>query len=379
MDQGWETKEEIRAAFEAKGLAFSERKLERWREERLLPDVDQLPLAYKGSEVRYPVGTAAQAIAVQELLTEKRKFDYVGWELWWRGFSIDERHWRPRLIQAARWGDKALRIFKLLSRRDDERDSADTIADRTVQAGSSNSFYLKIKRRVSQQDLPALLGMLLDVAAGDFEGAIPEVLELPLKRAFDMEDFRELSDAKKPPPDLIEREFPPDLIQRWGARLTDELPSVLRDIARVSRRYSLAEVTDFPQVELEAARDDVRRTLQMTCDSYDAISWLYGRKSFGLRLAAWVAQTSPPSAKAFFTLVFAARRRDGHPVLSSEDICRLANDASLLRERSIKLRELQNDPRFSEVLSPKRLRHGLQGQDEQWTLLKEIEAARIRK
>ena len=86
----------------------------------------------------------------------------------------------------------------------------------------------------------------------------------------------------------------------------------------MSRRYSLADVTDFPRVELEAARDDVRRTMQVACDAYDAFSWLYGEKSFGLRLAAWVAQHSPPSAKAVFTLVFAARRRDGHPILSSE-------------------------------------------------------------
>ena len=147
----------------------------------------------------------------------------------------------------------------------------------------------------------------------------------------------------------------------------------------MSRRYSLIQVTGFPKVELEAARDDVRRTLQIACDSYEAFSWLYGESSFGLRLAAWVAQHSPPSTKAVFTLVFAARRRDGHPILSLEEICCLANDASLLRERSMKLRELQNDPKFSEVLSPKRLRQGLRGPDEQWTLLKEIEAARIRK
>ena len=80
MDQGWETKDEIRAAFEAKGLAFSERKLERWLEEGLLPPADQIPLAYRGSEVRYLPGTAAQAIAIQELLGEKRKFNFVGWE-----------------------------------------------------------------------------------------------------------------------------------------------------------------------------------------------------------------------------------------------------------------------------------------------------------
>jgi hypothetical protein len=146
----------------------------------------------------------------------------------------------------------------------------------------------------------------------------------------------------------------------------------------VSRRYSLIYVPEFPKAELEAARDDVCRTLQMACDAYEGISWLYGEKSFGLRLAAWVAQHSPPGAKAFFTLVFAARRRDQHSLLSSEDIARLADDAAVLRERSAKLRKLREDPRFSEVFSAKRLREGLKNKDAAWQLLKDIEAARIR-
>lgn len=368
QESGWESQADVDACLRETGVTQDQ--VNRWRREGLLPPVTQQPLAYRGSEVRYPVGTCAQIRVAQALFRKKNRSEYVGWELWWRNFLVDEHHWRPRLIQAAGWGDKALRIFKLQSRRDDERESADTIVDRTVQAGSSNSFYVKIKRRVSQENLPALLGMLLDTASGDFEGAIPKDLDSPLKRAFDMEDFRDTD---------VPENSEPDPIQRWGARLTNELPSILRDIARVSRRYSLIQVSGFPKVELEAARDDVRRTLQIACDSYEAFSWLYGQSSFGLRLAAWVAQHSSPSAKAVFILVFAARRCDRHSVLSSEDIDRLAYDAAVLRDRLIKLRKLQqNDPRFSRVLAAKSVRRGLKNKVAARQLLNEIEAARVR-
>jgi CRISP-associated protein Cas1 len=79
----------------------------------------------------------------------------------------------------------------------------------------------------------------------------------------------------------------------------------------------------------------------------------------GVKAKASAARHSFPSAKAVFILVFAARRRDRHSVLSSEDTARLADDAAVLRERSIKLRKLQNDPRFSRVLAAKSVRGGL--------------------
>ena len=361
MDQGWETKEEIRAAFEAKGLTFFERKLERWREERLLPPVDQIPLAYRGSEVRYPVGTAKQAIAIQELLDEKRKFDHVGWELWWRGGFVDERHWRPQFIEAARFGDRALAFLRKLYRRDETLNSPTAVSDRIVHTVSSDSLYLKIKRRIAKDEFPSLVGAMLDIATGDFNGAISEELEPTLVRAFDIKQSKS------------------DQILGKRLRLMSALPEVLRDIARVSEVYSLGDVALSSRVELEAARDDVRGVIHMISDFYEATGWVYGPKSFGLRLAAWVARNSSPIYRAVFAMVFSIRRRAGHSFLSSDEIKRLADDAAIVRTQSARLRALQNDPRFSVVLSAKRLRRGLRTPDEHWNHLKEIEAARIKK
>jgi len=79
------------------------------------------------------------------------------------------------------------------------------------------------------------------------------------------------------------------------------LPDVLRDMAEVSEAYSMADVARFPSVELETARDDVRG---VDADSprnfYEATGWVYGPKSFGLRLAAWWRETRPQTREQFF-------------------------------------------------------------------------------
>jgi len=162
------------AAFEAKGLAFSERKLERWLEEGLLPPADQIPLAYRGSEVRYLPGTAAQAIAIQELWARRENSISSAGSYGGAADASMSDNWRPRFIEAARFGDRALRLLKKLYRRDEKRNSPTAVSDRIVHAGSTDSLYLKIKRRIAEDEFPALVGAIIDTAVGVFHGAIPE-------------------------------------------------------------------------------------------------------------------------------------------------------------------------------------------------------------
>jgi hypothetical protein len=355
----WERQADVDACLRETGVTRNQ--VNRWRREGLLPLVEQKPAAYRGSEVLYPLGTCVQIRAAAELFAIKNRVDFVGWELWWRGFYVDQRHWRPQLIDTAQWGDRAVNILKMLKSRDDRRNSAIGITDRVAPHESSNSVYLKIKRRISQHALPTLMGTILDTATGEFEGGISEELEMPLMQAFDIGQSNS------------------DSILGKRLHLMEALPEILADIARISENYSLGDVAGFPATELEVARDDVRNTFQVASDYYHATSWIYGPKSFGLRLAAWVAQNSPRNWKAVSTLIFAARRHDKHLFLSSDEIRKLASDAALARQRPTKLRALQKDPRFSQVLSAKRLRRGLRTPDEHWTLLKEIEAARLSK
>jgi hypothetical protein len=130
---------------------------------------------------------------------------------------------------------------------------------------------------------------------------------------------------------------------------------------------------------LKTARNDVRNAISIIDDLYESTSWVYGVEAFGLRLAAWLARKSTPDMKALCVLAFAARRREANSTYSSDQISELARTAAKARENFATLRELQKNPRFAKVLAPKRLRRGLRTPDEQWALLKEIEAARLKK
>lgn len=94
----WETWEGIRARSELAGFPVSRDQLERWRGAGLLPKVKQVGLGRAaGSEVRYPVGTADQVIAIAAAFAIKRKKDFVGWRLWLQGYEVGERYWRSRV------------------------------------------------------------------------------------------------------------------------------------------------------------------------------------------------------------------------------------------------------------------------------------------
>lgn len=60
-----------------------------------------------------------------------------------------------------------------------ETASFELISDRAVQADSSIPLYLKIKRRVPQEDLPVIFGTLLDVASGNLGPQFSKVVALP--------------------------------------------------------------------------------------------------------------------------------------------------------------------------------------------------------
>lgn len=101
MQEQWETWQEIERLCALSGVAVSKDQLERWRLKRLLPKTSQVGKGRGGgSETRYPIGTANQALAIVELLSVKEKLSFVGWQLWMRGFNVDERYWKPEIDDA---------------------------------------------------------------------------------------------------------------------------------------------------------------------------------------------------------------------------------------------------------------------------------------
>jgi hypothetical protein len=367
MAQNWESTDDILRAFAAAGLHISksllERRLERWRDEKLLPSGNgQIHRkGLRGSETQHALGTAVQAVEIERLLAKTRKFTRVGWELWWNDFAVDHKHWRPRFEGVAQLGDRLLKFLRFFIRRDQPDGSDQTRIDRIVEKKPKQSILAKINRRVGFADLPAMWNILLPVATGEFNSNLDASDRRVLNKTFDFE--------------RSER----DKILGKQLKLERALPDVLAELADLAVDCSFSDICKFPENEIKAARDDVRNAMSMITDFYAAAAWIYGPEAFGLRLAAWLVGNSTPDLQALCVLVFAARRRRPGSLYSSEKIAELARTARMARDNSAALRELQKDLRFAKVLSPARLRRGLRTPDEQWDLLREIEAAKLQR
>jgi hypothetical protein len=148
----------------------------------------------------------------------------------------------------------------------------------------------------------------------------------------------------------------PDQVFGQSMNFIQVLPIVFRDMAKALRKHSLADAFNFPLDELLAARNDVRGALRIGEDLYEGTKWIYGNGAFGLRLAAWLSRAMARQ-RALLVLGFALLKRTDHPFLGSDQIAELATQAEIAKRNSLRLKEIaESDPRFSEVLDPKRIK-----------------------
>lgn len=365
---GWITQEQLFARLKERGYDdITARKLERWRNEGVFPAVLQIPMI-RGSIVYYPPESCEQAIAVSDLLAKKRKFEYVGWELWWRGFWADEKHWKLRLERTASILERNLKLVRKLIAADEDSDLPNTIFDRAAKVRRSNFLLSRIIRRVGRAELPAVHKVVLATAAGQFDGYYRGDTEREkCSPSYDEKQMIEAADFGQSESDGI-------LGQKLN--LIESLVETLRDLSRLFDSQSLTDIVKRDDSEINRARDDARNALRLALSFYEATKPISGPQAFGLRLIAWLARKYDRATAAVLIIGLAGLRRISHNLLPSDQIARLAEQAEELARQSSALKSLrENDPRFAKVLHPKRLRRGLRDGIAQNALLKEIRAA----
>jgi hypothetical protein len=375
---GWLTWEALSARLAANGVDdITERQLERWRNEGVFPAVQNVPLKFQGSVTYYPPNSCEQALEIRRLLGEKDLFAYVGWELWWRGFWVGEIHWKLALEKAASQWDRYLGKLKLQIAKDEKSNSNKTIFDRAAQSNVSNIVLSRLRGRVEIENLATVFRVILETATGQFRDFEPNP-QTDVRTDEDVAAGRKLKS-----PDEIQLMHALDFVQSEADTVLGKkfqfsaaLLPMLRDISTALRTGKFSDVCQYSNVEIEQARTDLRNAMKLAITLYEAKGWIYGRNAFGLRLMAWVAKKATPELKCMMILCWVKLRRVSIDLYPSAEIASLTDQVEIIRHFSQQLRQLAEiDGRFASVLTPKRIRKGLNDQIAFQRFLREIKVA----
>jgi hypothetical protein len=235
-------------------VTLSRRKLADWHRAGLIPKPDREFLGgADGSESTYPGGTLRQVIACSIMMRQFGSVERVGWELWMRGFPVEERLWRDPLRQA----HEMFRLFlSVAADSDDDVENAgpeqSEAADRIIETvGELPETPVRLgvaRRRLRRGGLKEFLGIVISTAIGAFTVSEGESGELA-------DPTHILSRLLGVTPGRHKTAVPPSpLLSVTGRALAENLEAMAQFLPQIARSISADTVTE---VALASAREEL--------------------------------------------------------------------------------------------------------------------------
>jgi hypothetical protein len=204
----------------------------------------------------------------------------------------------------------------------------------------------RIKGRLESETLPTVLRVIGDVGTGEFDGFETSIAgeEHTSDEAL---TIRALDLTKAGSDSILGKQL----------NLIELLPSGLKDVSAAISMGNFEGVANAPAEEIARARDDAKNSLAIAPNLYEANRWIYGDGAFGLRLASWIARKAPDVLVDSTTLLMFRLREVPDAIKPSDQIAEMAKQAPQVCFFS-KRHEWywRNDPRFSKILDPKRIK-----------------------
>jgi hypothetical protein len=293
--------------------------------------------------------TVTQAVEAAKLFARHHDHKRVGWELWWGGFDIDERYWRPLVTKQSAIVRKSLAIVaRFLARADDDEALADEIYGSHIPRQALPTPLRGASRNLSDEKFTEAVWRLVHASTGRFEGFDDDVTS----GADDRDSVLKLLGLHRSLSDSIlgvRFDFPAGFDQALRAMSAAPPPTAVR----LFSPSGLARLT--------AARDDVHNAFETVAALHEAVAWIYGPRAFGLKLGSWIARNAPPIMRAGL-IVSWMQLRESSPdsLLSPAEVAELRRQAVELLDMSRQLRCLiEWDRSLQPFMTPKRLRRAL--------------------
>ncbi len=284
---------ELLADLVAAGYPTTERQLERWRSEGLLPKGRQ-DSSYKGSVFFHAPKTLHQAIALHRAKGKNRRFELVGPTLWAAGYDVAEDHWAERLLAAERLRRRSAPFVQKVAAVIEARLPDKTLGDVVDPTEARSGLAGKIARRLDAPELARAVNLISEISSGTFEHfdhpaseRDRDVTETIIVKALDFSKGSE------------------DQVLGQPLRLAHAIGGVL---TAISKMQDSNEIQDLQPDLVGQARLDVRNALKIAICLYEGVGWIYGPTAFGLRLCSWFAQRVGLDLFFYLAVTFARLR-----------------------------------------------------------------------
>jgi len=166
----------------ARGYRITREKLARWRRYGLLTTVKRR-FPGSGSETCFLRSETNRAIEIAALLEQKsNSLDWVGWQLWLRGYPMPKALWGSHLQKAFKWVEKVGKLAGSITNRSDawwekivgEVWNAESTPSRLHNSRKSvPSGFRNSRKAVGQSAFSSYLTTILQIAGGDYWGFSP--------------------------------------------------------------------------------------------------------------------------------------------------------------------------------------------------------------
>ena len=315
MAESWETIADLKSAFAAARVSISADQLERWRGKGLLPKVRQVGRgrATGGSEIRYPAGTARQALAIARHLARKRKLDRIGWELWIEGFQVDEAHWRAPLGNARKQFSSVREAVQRAVARDENNEEAEqTVFDQSdIEVLRGTPIYAAVSR-LSTDMRASVARIAAEVLLGRGAGT----------------DAKELDSVKS----VLGIAAQVPVI--GGHRLNfSQIDRVLENLSAALNALDESAKLREPSIEV---RRELANAQTIAVGLYRSTHWLING-ALNLRTAERIFNNASIDIQAVMLLIWVQYRAIDSEIVSADTIAKMVEGAGQLIEISEKL------------------------------------------
>lgn len=356
--KGWETRDELLAAEVAESFPLSGSQLARMHRAGLIDRPVTRSLGRgRGKASLYPPGTRDRLKRVLELRREIRSFNEISWRLWWEDGGPVPKVVRARLLRVASdWERDREELSRLLGGEDMGDPAAEAEMDaayKSLEVDRAPASLGRVRRNVGRSEFATVFRVFAEVASGRFEGfADTERLDEESRGGL----FERALGIDRARVDHLAGTEP------WfeGSSEHDML-----SLSTAIGERSLADLADAADVDLDAARQEIREFWRSVLAGTSVVEQIFGSAAFGFGTVSAVFRGQPRGGEAFFLLMWLALREDPRLREGMAEYTSVEADALALETiYNVFVEWREAIPAFAEVLSDGSLAASLKDRSE---------------